>query len=135
MGLCGGMAVYDPVLERLWTADEFDQELRQTPNAARIDLHLRVAWVEAEDGFHARTKGLRKIGLPELVLGPMDADQEALSLTVVSEAAGRLWKAPVLVDRMEVQAFGDTFELRFDPPRDGSVRVHLGRIRQRPLAS
>jgi hypothetical protein len=132
LSLCDGSAVYDPVVERLWTAAEFDAELRRCSSAAAIGLHLRLTWRETESGYEAATRGLKKIGLPELRAWPLDADQEALALELLREAAERLWKEPAVPERMTLTAFDGGFELRFERAREGFARVQLFRVVSKP---
>lgn len=92
--LCGGMAVCDLVMEEIWTAEDFKQTLVEKPICERPDCHIRVLWEMTDEGWRARTRGLRKIGLAEWVTEPQDADQEVLAIGLMMRAAYAVFRAP-----------------------------------------
>lgn len=119
--LGGGRVVFDPVTEWIWTAEEFKQALAARPNAEIVSWHLRVAWRPTEAGGRVETRGLRKVGLPELRSEDLPSDHKTLGLALFEEAAGRLWKDRVVPEAMEIELQGARFRLLF--ARSGEPRT------------
>ncbi len=108
--LAQGLLVYDVVCERLYTTDEFKALLDKNNNAERPDVHVRVVWHVDNDGLgFATTKGLRKVGLPELKTDPVQGDQEVLVTGLVHRTAHHLVRNPSDESVLEYEEFGDTF--------------------------
>ncbi|MBS1707253.1 MAG: hypothetical protein JSS65_00875 [Armatimonadetes bacterium] len=107
--LTGGTVVFDQVMERLWTAEEFHAALNEKPNCERPDFHVQVAWQEQEDGFYLQTRGLRKVGWPELLSGPHDQDHEVLMRGLMTRLAFHIVRRPAETGPFEFDEFDDTF--------------------------
>jgi hypothetical protein len=121
--------VYDVHQEKMWSAEEFVQELEFNPDANRADLHVRAVWEYQEDkGGHARTLGMIKLGLPELETGPMEPDEQRLVIDVLESAAAQLWSEPMVVSELEVEGMHDRFRLLLAPVRKGRRVVRILRM-------
>lgn len=107
--LGGGLAVYDPIAERLWLAEEFFQELERAPSATGMDFHLSVFWQGTDGGGYAYTRGLAKVGLSELRSEAAPADQRVLVVDLMRQLARLLWDERSSQAKVELQAYGDTF--------------------------
>lgn len=129
--LAEGLIVYDVVCEQLYTAHDFKALLEKNNNTERPDVHVRVLWhVDQADGAgYAVTKGLRKVGLPELKTDPVQADQEVLVTGLLHRAAHSLIREPGTDQAFEFEEFGDTFILERVPARGEHTRVAIKRRR------
>jgi len=115
-------AVLDVVAERLFLPGEFHEALGENIDATRPEFHLRIAW-HPQDGYAtAETKGLLKLGLPELTTGQAQADNRQLLCDVLTEAATFAWKRGEHLDTEIVEYYGDRFEVRSEP-QTGRKRV------------
>jgi hypothetical protein len=130
--LGSGSAIFDPISDRLETVEEFRQRLQDHPNQERIDHHLRMIWTLAEVGGVVETRGLRKIGLPELKTNPVPEDERSIVSSVVEELAARLWAGKEkLSPEHELELFGQAFSLRVVRRSLAEARIELGRIAPR----
>jgi hypothetical protein len=128
--LSEGLIVYDAVCEQIFTAEEFTAQLEKNNNAERPDMHVRVEWkVEEDGGGHAYTKGLRKVGLPELRTDAVEPDQEVLITGLLHRAAHSLMRDPTTEDPFEYEEFGDTFILQRTQRSGEFVQVTIKRRR------
>lgn len=90
--LSNGLAVFDTVSDQLVSAEEFRARLTASPQQERIDAHARVtAWPEG-DGYRVETRGLPKVGQPELRSNLIPADERQVVISAFEEALGQLWK-------------------------------------------
>lgn len=113
--LASGLVVYDVVCEQIYTAEDFKALLDKNNNAERPDMHVRVLWQVDEDGGFgtASTKGLRKIGLPELKTDPVEVDQEVLVSGLMHRVAHQLIRNQTIDSAIEIDEYGDTFIVEF----------------------
>ena len=120
--------VFDHIAERLWTAQDFHNLLAQNPNAERPEAHVRVLWKEESEGCHARTLGLRKLGLKELQTDPQEPDSEVVVTGLMIRLAYKLFRTPYETGPFEFTEFGDTFKFTLGEDIDAETRlVHLTR--------
>jgi hypothetical protein len=126
--LSGAKVIFDTVGERLFTTEWLREELTKDANAKRADLHVRAIWKGGAGGGVAETRGLLKIGLPEMATVPGDADQRVLLTTVMEEAARLVWQMKSLPLRLFVEAYQDMFELHVLPTRKGPYQVRVFRL-------
>ena len=113
--LANGLAVFDPVLDELTTAEEFRQRISDSPNQERIDKHSRVVWLPDELGGVVETRGLRKIGIPELKTKCIPNDERSVVEPVIEEALGRFWREPrELPYSFEFERLGQWFKVQID---------------------
>src|SRR5207244_3172384 len=76
--LGGGTVIYDCVKEELLSRAQFQEVLARHLDLTTADVQLRAIWRRAEHGGWAETRGLRKVGLPELVTERMEPDEQVL---------------------------------------------------------
>jgi hypothetical protein len=126
--LGGGLAVYDPIAERLWLAEEFFQELECTPSPTGTDFHLSVFWQGTEAGGYAYTRGLAKVGLRELRTEAAPADQRVLVTDLMKQLARFQWDERSPQATVELQAYGDTFWGILGSERGGETSVRFLRM-------
>lgn len=131
--LSDGQVIFDPVQEKLWTADAFREALAANPNWERFEAHVRTIWVADETGGRAKTLGMLNIGLAELESDPAPLDHETLVRELVDEGASRLFAAAIagsasspLPPTIEIERYDDTFLLDLAPERE-RIRVHIRR--------
>lgn len=115
--------IYDVIAERMWTPSEFRGEMERTPIAHAADFHVRVTW--KADRQCAETRGLLKIGHPELRSAEASADHETLLRGLFAQAIPLVWEGRNDDDTIDVQLFDDTYRLEIIETRNhfASVRV------------
>lgn len=133
LDLAEGLAVYDPLLERLWTADGFRRELAADPSCERPELHRRVVWAPLGGGGYARTLGIRKCGAPEVQTLEAPTDQRVLLLELMEACADRLWEERRLPTSMalSIERYGDRFDFLFRPGKGVAVDAAIRRRHER----
>jgi hypothetical protein len=129
--LAGGLVVYDVVCEQIYTAEDFKSLLEKNNNAERPDMHVRVLWhIDQNDGLGcACTKGLRKVGLPELKTDPVDPDQEVLVTGLMHRVAHQLVRSQDLDNSFEIDEYGDTFIIELRERQGEHVMTSIKRRR------
>lgn len=105
----GGLVVFDPVMEKLWTYPEFHALLASNNNAERPDFHFRVVWEKRDEGCYALTRGLRKVGHAEWKVGPVECDQEVLVVGLLLRAGQKVMRQPQELHTFEFEEYGDQF--------------------------
>lgn len=123
-----GRAVYDVTAERLYTIEEFGQDLDLAGDAASPEFQCQVVWQRSHVGGTAETRGLVKIGHPELSTEEMNADQQVLVTAILEEVIRRLWNEPQLPPAVEVSYFEDPYRVEIGPVRKGKAHVALMRL-------
>lgn len=123
-----GTAVYDEVAEKLYTAEEFSAELDRTPDPAGADFHTRVIWKRSQAGGFAETRGLAKVGHPELVTEEMNHDQQVLVTAILEEVVRSLWSSEVVPEEVDVRYYDDPYRVLIKPKRRGLAEVALMRL-------
>lgn len=121
--MTGATVVFDQVMERLWTAEEFHAALAEKPNCERPDFHVQVAWTNGADGFDVETRGLVKVGWPELVSGPHEPDQEVLMRGLMTRLAFQILRKPQETGPFEFEEYGDQFIAEVGPWEGGKRRL------------
>ena len=127
LDLCDGTAVLDTQASQLWNRDEFKSILERRPQVDGFDLHCRVVWRQAEEGFRARTLGLTKVGRSDLVTDPQEPDHETLVTDVLRQAAREAFRDPSGTGPWTVEAFSDQFEVALGPVQGRLQSVRIGR--------
>lgn len=125
--LAGSKVIFDTVAERLHSVDWLRNELTKSGDATRADLHVRIIWKAGAGTGIAETRGLLKMGLPEIVTEPAQDDQRVLMTTVLEEAARQVWEARSMPLKVFVQAYQDMFELRLTPVPKGPYKARIFR--------
>lgn len=126
-----GRLIYDVVSERLLRPEDVQATLKESPEATRPELHLRTIWKSVPMNERVETLGLKKVGLHELSTDPINSDEKVLALQVIEEAAMKLWNQGSLPEELDVEAFDDTFRLRFTPSKKGPTSVRINRVQSR----
>lgn len=123
LAVAEGTLVYDVAANAVYLPESFRDALdRPAKHAAS---HVAVRWRFRPQGWLAFTAGMGKMGLPELELGPLESDQEALAVELVREVAESLWKSGSLTRSLTVAAFNDEYALRLGEPRRGIVSLNV----------
>ena len=126
--LGGSSLIYDQTCEQLMTRAELAERLKKNFDATLPSLHTRVVWSREGDAGHAETRGLRKIGHPELVTPPVELDQRILIGTIMETAIERLWGEPTLPEQVEVDAFDDRFRVLIEWSGDQKATARILRV-------
>lgn len=123
-----GLAVFDVTQEVLYSREEFYAFVDRFRSMERPDAHVRVRWSETVEEGTVESRGLLKVGFPELFLPHVPLDERQTAVAVMEEATGRLWKEPALFERMTVQVMGTDFHLT--PLRRTRLKIDLKLERQ-----
>ncbi|HWA82117.1 MAG TPA: hypothetical protein VG820_01685 [Fimbriimonadaceae bacterium] len=123
-----GRVVYDCTMEVLISKEDLERTLAENLSLDLTDLQVRVVWRRADRGGWAETRGLRKIGLPELATEQMEADEQVLVTDVLAEAAKKLWEAGQLLPQVDVRLYEDDFRVIVSPPRNRIAAVKILRV-------
>jgi hypothetical protein len=123
-----GSAVYDEVAEKLYTAEEFSAELDRYDDPTSPDFHTQVIWKRSQSGGFAETRGLAKVGHPELATEEMNTDQQVLVTAILEEVVRRLWLEPALPHEVDVSYYEDPYRVLIYPKRRGPAHVGLMRL-------
>ncbi|HRJ26700.1 MAG TPA: hypothetical protein PLO61_04205 [Fimbriimonadaceae bacterium] len=123
-----GTVIYDSVLGRIWTAEEFFQKLESSPRTKNPGFHVELRWTEAEGVGCLETRGLLKAGLWELRTDPLPVDQEVLGRALIEQLLTLMWAKRSQQEPVELEAFGDPYRatLRRDV-RERVVQVSLAK--------
>jgi hypothetical protein len=125
--LAGSHIIFDTVSERLISASSLAQSLKENGDASRAAMHLRVVWKNDSGTGIVQTKGLLKVGVPEIETEPTDVDERILVMTVMEEVANQIWEARSMPVSLMVEAFQDMFEVQFTPARKGPYKARIFR--------
>lgn len=126
--LGGGTLIYDVTAERLIRREDLQDLLANQRDVSGPDVHTRVLWRHEIDHGHAETRGMVKMGHPELRTPGSHSDQRVLIAAVLEEAMRRLWLERSLPETLEVEAYDDRFSLRFEPSKDRFALVRIMRV-------
>jgi hypothetical protein len=121
-------AVYDASAERLMRTEKFVDMMAAHDDLATGAFHVRTVWTPTPLGGRASTRGLVKVGLPEIETADTTTDQQILIMEVLEEAAAALVKLRDLPESLYVQCFDDTFELQIEQDRKGPAIARVVRI-------
>lgn len=128
-----GLVVLDQTKEVAWTAADFDRWLHENGSQEEFEPNVRIcedAGLEGQIVFGS--KGLGKIGLPEIRMIPAAWDFRTLLQEVTLVAAEMIWREGKVPDKLRLEAFGDPFELAFLPPKNGVSHFRVSRADQLP---
>lgn len=123
--LADGLAIFDTVMEKIWTVDEFRDRLKDAELEAPA-FHVRSHWQQTPEGCCIGTKGLRKLGRAEWRTGWVECDQEMLLTRLMDRAHEPLWQGE---ETVELEEFGDTFilEAAEDQPSGKETMIEVRR--------
>lgn len=116
--LGGGGLVYDVMGERLLGPGDL----------AKGDPGPQTSWVAEPTGGHVETRGLKKIGLPEIRTESVAADERWIATEVVDRVAQTAWKLNDLPLSVTTEAFHDRFRLDFVVDRHNVANARIHRI-------
>lgn len=125
--IAGASIIFDTVGERLIQTSWLRKEMERNGDATRADLHLRVVWKSSGGEGIAETRGLLKIGLPEIATEPANADQRVLLTALLESAATQVWEARSMPLKVFVEAYQDMFELQLTPAGKGPYKARIFR--------
>ncbi|MCB8933230.1 MAG: hypothetical protein M9921_09880 [Fimbriimonadaceae bacterium] len=128
--LGGSEAVFDVVGETLQPVEALEDALQDRALLDTAEWNARVVWIEGTDGGHAETRGLVKIGLPEVSTHDAPNDHRVLVCQVMEAAVQELWKASAIPPELTVEAYGDSFRLLFAQEARGPCRVRIQRLHE-----
>jgi hypothetical protein len=120
--------IYDHVSAVLYTPSRLAELLSEHFNATNSDVHVRTRWIPHSSGGHLETKGMVKVGLPEIKTDGLEADQQLLARAVLDEAIAKTWEHAAIPDPWEVEAYGDRFQILPAQPKNRTTLVRILRI-------
>lgn len=120
--------IYDVVAEHLYTAPEFFASLDLVEDVASADFQTQVVWSRGHPGGIAETRGLVKVGLPELATEPMNNDQRVLVTAILEQVIRQVWDLKALPPALDVRYYDDSYRVEIRTPRKGPAKVSLMKI-------
>ena len=135
--LCNAVAIWDAVKQELFLPESLRQRLNENSDGAAFEHHVAVRWAEIEDAGIAFTRGMEKIGLPDLAFDDQPLDQRTLATFLVEETSKACWEAESLEDS-RFNGFGEEFAVEVGKETSASQRhvgpiVNLRAFRYRPV--
>ena len=135
--LAGGVAVWDGVSQELLMPATLKSRLSQNAEGAAFEHHVAIRWMEADEAGIAFTRGMEKIGLPDVAFDDQPLDQRILATYLVTETAKKCWEAESM-DDAKFDGFGEHFavEVEHDPeasPRHIGPVINVRAYRYRPV--
>jgi hypothetical protein len=124
--LCRGVAVWDAAKQELFAPGALRGKLEKNADGAAFEHHVDVRWGEVEGSGMAFTRGMEKIGLPDLSFDDQPLDQRTLATFIVQEAAKLCWEGGVLTDS-KFSGFGEEFSVEVGQEAAASAR-HIGPV-------
>jgi hypothetical protein len=126
--LAEGLVVYDVSQGRMWSRDDLRRALAEDLDATRCEMHVRTIWRDLAAECIAETRGLKKLGVPELRTVPMESDEQVLVTQVLQDAVDRVWTQNHLGEEVEVEEYGDTFKIQFEVGDEEFATVRILRV-------
>ncbi len=114
--ISNGTVVFDVEAQQFFTKEEFYEMLQKDNDGTRFDLQVVVRWKETPQEGCAFTRGMAKIGLPDLLMEGVPHDHKTLALYIVQTVAKNCWDAVDLTP-MEIEGYGEMFFVEFGVPR------------------
>ena len=135
--LCRSVAVWDAVKQELFLPGSLRSRLSENADGAAYEHHVDVRWGEIEGAGVAFTRGMEKIGLPDLSFDDQPLDQRTLATYLVEETAKECWNTEELHDS-RFTGFGEEFAVEVGKETAASDRhvgpvVNLRAFRYRPV--
>lgn len=124
--LCRGVAVWDAVKQELYKPNALADRLHVNSDGAAYEHHVDVRWGEIEGAGVAFTRGMEKIGLPDITFDDQPLDQRTLATYLVQETAKVCWEVGALSDS-KFSGFGEEFAVEVGKETAASDR-HVGPI-------
>jgi hypothetical protein len=126
--LADGLVIYDVVAERLLTASEFSAEIDRVEDTSSSEFQTQVVWSRTQPGGVAETRGLVKVGLPELSTEPMNNDQRVLVTAILENVIQQVWNQSALPQVLDVRYYDDSYRVEIKQKRKGPARISLMKI-------
>lgn len=117
--LGGSRVIFDLVGERLMCPHWLAKKLEENNDGARRELHLRVIWRPGPHGGVAETRGLSKIGLPEVSTPETMEDHRVVAVQVLEDFADRVWETGEIPEQSTVDLYGDRFHVMVTRKKKG----------------
>lgn len=110
--LANAPLIYDVEAQKFWKREDLYDELQRNSRGDRFDLHVVIHWVETTDAGWAFTRGMAKVGVPDVEFGPVPLDHKTIALYLVEAAAKECWEKRNS-ETMTVEGFGESFRIEF----------------------
>jgi hypothetical protein len=135
--LAKGVAVWDAVKQELFSPDTLIKRLGENADGAAFEHHVDIRWGETTDAGVSFTRGMEKIGLPDIEFDDQPLDQRTLATFLVEETAKKCWETGEVADT-RFDGFGEEFAIEVGPGAEPSPRhvgpvVNLRAYRYRPV--
>jgi hypothetical protein len=116
--------IRDVTADRFWTLDDFRAALAGGRNAGDAAFHICIRWRDAHEGGTVLLRGFEKLGLPPLQTVESPADARTLLTELLEAAAEMMWKDERVPETLEIERYGDRFQVLLKPRRDKTeIRV------------
>ena len=125
-----GSAIFDAKAEMLMSRGTLRRLLYDNFDATVPDLHVHVLWKSTPQKGHVETKGLVKIGCPELRTKDVTNDQRIIATSILGEAVRKIWETDSLPPTLDLEIYNDTFHLIFETAKDGVSNVAIQRVQK-----
>jgi len=126
--LGNGSVIFDVVAEKLYSPAEFGEKLDALGDATDADFQTDVVWSRSAAGGIAETRGLEKVGLPELATEEMNTDQRVLVTAILEGVIRQVWTLDTLPPAADVNYFDDHYRVEIKQTRKGPAKVTLMRM-------
>ncbi len=126
--LGGSTTIYDHTTGSLMTRERLATRLTEHFDATHPEVQVRTKWVPHLSGGHLETRGLVKIGLPEIQTDVLEADQQFIARTVLEEGIAKSWSLSAIPDPWEVEAYGDRFQILPAAAKNRTTQVRILRV-------
>lgn len=113
--LTNASLVFDVEAQKYFGSGELTQTLSERNDAASFDANVSIIEQETPLSVTYLTRGMNKIGLPDLFMDGLPPDTRSLGGQLIESAAEQLWDRR-RVDPIELELFGDTFFVQFTKP-------------------
>lgn len=120
-----GLGVTDVVTDIFLSADEFKTWIAQPSPLDAEERHVAVLSTWQEDSVTYSTRGLTKIGLPEVTTARTETDHSTLLADLFAQFCAEAWRDSALPMAQSFQAYGDHFQFqgKLTAPMRMQVRV------------
>jgi hypothetical protein len=123
-----GVVIFDSIGEELVTVSQLQARNESAEDRYGASQHLRTVWLHTEHGGFAATRGLMKVGVPELQTPDTRPDHRAIVCEVLDSAAVELWNHREVPESIEVNCYDDTFVVKIQPNSRGSNQARVARV-------
>jgi hypothetical protein len=128
--LTNAEVVFDTISEELHTSKSFRAKLESVERADCPEFHLRTGWQRHDSNGLAFTKGLVKVGLPELETPMSSSDHSVLLQAVMEQSALQLWEMRFVPPELKVNCFDDEFHVILQSKKNRPTLARVLRIHE-----